>query len=59
MFDEVQTYCSAHKLCRANGNFKDQTCKVSNNTQRTINFNCAAGIILMLDKVLKAVSKEE
>ena len=56
MFD-VQHFCPAHQICRENGNFKEATCKISNNTRREISFQCAAGVILMLDKVLKSVGK--
>jgi hypothetical protein len=54
MFEDIQHYCPAHKICRENGNFAEKTCKYANNTERKMTLQCAAGIIIQLQKLVDA-----
>lgn len=53
IFDEIKEYCPAHNICRANGNFAERTCKYSNNPERKLTMQCAAGIVTLLSKLLE------
>jgi len=57
LFDDIQHVCPAHKICKENGNYSEKTCKYSNNTDRRMTSQCAAGIILQLQKLTSAKQK--
>lgn len=52
IFDDIQHYCPAHRVCKETGNFSEKTCKYANNTERKMTIQCAAGIMMMLEKLL-------
>lgn len=54
ILDEIQHYCPAHKICKENGNFSEKTCKLANNAERRLTMSCAAGIMMMLHKLVAA-----